>query len=419
MSRRDYPDLRQDVRRSILERIDLSREVSDEEVLDLIDAEVIRGAKSGALCYADMQRMRQDIYYSIRRLDVLQELMDDPEITEIMINGGDALFVERRGVIEAYPGRFSSESRLQDVIQQIVSACDRIVNASNPIVDCRLPDGSRVNVVLPPIALNGPVMTIRRFPKEPITMEKLILLGSVPPEIAAFLKSLVKAGYNIFVSGGTGSGKTTLLNVLSEAIPGTERVITIEDSAELQLIGIPNLVRMEMRDANLEGGGEITIRDLIRASLRMRPDRIIVGEVRGAETIDMLQAMNTGHDGSMSTGHANSARDMLRRLETMVLMGGVELPVSAIRSQIAAGLDIIVHLGRLRDRTRRVLTVDEVTGENSGEIQLRTLYRFKEEGTDAKGRIIGSWTKEAELAARGKLISSGVPWPPEESAGPQ
>ncbi len=417
MSRRDYPALRRDVRKSILERIDLSREVSDGEVLDLIDAEVIRGARSGDLGYADMQRLRQDIYYSIRRLDVLQELMDDPEITEIMVNGGDALFVERSGVIRPYPGRFSSESRLQDVIQQIVSACDRIVNASNPIVDCRLPDGSRVNVVLPPIALNGPVMTIRRFPREPITMEKLIRFGSVSPEIAAFLSCLVRAGYNIFVSGGTGSGKTTLLNVLSEAIPATERVITIEDSAELQLIGIPNLVRMEMRDANLEGGGEITIRDLIRASLRMRPDRIIVGEVRGAETIDMLQAMNTGHDGSMSTGHANSAEDMLRRLETMVLMGGVELPVSAIRSQIAAGLDIIVHLGRLRDRSRRVLTVEEVTGKRSGEIALRTLYRFREEGTDADGRILGSWAKEAELGDRGKLLSSGVSWPPDAGDG--
>ncbi len=284
MSRRDYPALRRDVRKSILERIDLSREVSDGEVLDLIDAEVIRGARSGDLSYADMQRLRQDIYYSIRRLDVLQELMDDPEITEIMVNGGDALFVERSGVIQPYPGRFSSESRLQDVIQQIVSACDRIVNASNPIVDCRLPDGSRVNVVLPPIALNGPVMTIRRFPREPITMEKLIRFGSVSPEIAAFLSCLVRAGYNIFVSGGTGSGKTTLLNVLSEAIPATERVITIEDSAELQLIGIPNLVRMEMRDANLEGGGEITIRDLIRASLRMRPDRIKVCTVSYSKT---------------------------------------------------------------------------------------------------------------------------------------
>ena len=372
-------EIRDRVHSAVINRIDFTREIGDTEVLDLIDEELIRSRAENDLDIASMKALRQDLFHSIRRLDVLQDLIDRDEITEIMINGPERIFIEKGGGLTPYQGTFSSKEKLEDVIQQIVSACNRVVNESVPIVDARLPGGARVHVVLPPIALNGPIMTIRRFPDRPIGMEDLLRFGSLSPEIAAFLSRLVRAGYNIFVSGGTGSGKTTFLNAMSAFIPGDERIITIEDNAELQILHIANLVRLEARNANVEGENEISIRDLIRASLRMRPDRIIVGEVRGGEAIDMIQAMNTGHDGSMSTGHANSAEDMLSRLETMVLMG-MDLPVPAIRGQIAAAIDIIVHLGRLRDKSRKLLEICEITGIENGQIILSRLYAIRETG---------------------------------------
>lgn len=321
--------------------------------------------------------VKKELYDSIRGMDILEELLEDKDITEIMINGYRDIFIEKYGCIERYSGSFSSKERLEDVIQQMVSGVNRRVNEASPIVDSRLNDGSRVNVVLCPIALNGPIVTIRKFPKQRITMEKLIEIGSVTKEAAEFLRLLVISGFNIFISGGTGSGKTTFLNALSNFIPSDERVITIEDSAELQLQNIENLVKLEARQANVEGENGISIRELIKSSLRMRPDRIVVGEVRGAEALDMLQAMNTGHDGSLSTGHANSPKDMLSRLETMVLMG-MDMPLSAIKSQIASGIDIIVHLGRLRDKSRKVLEIVEVTGYGNMEILTNVLYKFEE-----------------------------------------
>ncbi len=373
----------------VMERIDFSGEISDGMVLDLIDDEM--AGRTPGVPFQDRLRMRQEIFHSIRKLDILQDLLEDPEITEIMINGDDSIFIEKK---------------LHDVIQQIVANCNRVVNEASPIADARLADGARVSVVLPPVSLGGPVVTIRRFPTEPITIRRLIELGSVSEEIAAFLGRLVAAGYNIFISGGTGSGKTTFLNALSEFIPAGERVITIEDNAELQIRHIRNLVRLEARGANVEGCVPVTIRDLIRASLRMRPDRIIVGEVRGAETIDMLQTLNTGHDGSMSTGHANSARDMISRLETMTLFA-IDLPVAAIRGQIAGGIDIIVHLGRLRDHSRKVLEVCEVRGMEEGKVKLETLYRFVEEGGHGD-KVKGCWKKENELCHTEKLVFTGT-----------
>ena len=339
----------------------------------------------------------------------MEELLEDKNITEIMINGPDNIFIEKDGRIEKYNNRFSSKEKLVDIIQQIVSGVNRRVNESSPIVDSRLSDGSRVNVVLNPVAINGPVVTIRKFPEYSITMKKLIEIGSISLNVADFLKLLVNAKYNIFISGGTGSGKTTFLNVLSNYIPGDERIITIEDSAELQIQSVDNLVRMEVRQANDEGENGIDIRALIKASLRMRPDRIIVGEVRGAEALDMLQAMNTGHDGSLSTGHANSPKDMLNRLETMVLMG-VDMPLKAIKSQIASGIDIIVHLGRLRDRTRKVLEIVEITGFNGEEILTNTIYRFEEDSIEetnkdiVKGKL--KWTGST-LINQKKLFDAG------------
>jgi pilus assembly protein CpaF len=331
----EYLRIREELHGRILKKIDFSKEVGDDGILDLIDTEITEASREHGLALGEMEKMRQELFYSIRKLDVLQELLDDPSITEIMINGSESIYIERDGAIFPYPAHFASGEKLYDVIQKVVADCDRTVNTGRPIADARLPNGSRVNIVLPPAAINGPIVTIRRFPERPIRMDDLLRLGSVPEEAAGFLRCVVAAGYNIFISGGTGSGKTTFLNALSEYIPSGERVITIEDNAELQIQGIPNLVRLEARTANVEGGNEITIRDLIRTSLRMRPDRIIVGEVRGAETIDMLQAMNTGHDGSMSTGHANSPADMLLRLETLILMG-MDLPAGAIRG--TAGL---------------------------------------------------------------------------------
>lgn len=401
------PDAKKALLERIYQKLDYSREMEETEVRRLIGETLTEYKREYFLSLTEREKLGRELFYAIRKLDILQELLEDTEITEIMINGPDTIFIERRGRLSRWENEFSSKEKLEDIIQQIAAGCNRMVNEASPVVDARLPDGSRVNVVLEPVALNGPVLTIRRFPKEPIDMETLIRLGSLPRDVADWLKSLVRAGYNIFISGGTGSGKTTFLNALSEYIPPEERVITIEDSAELQIQNAPNLVRMETRNANAEGCREITIRDLIRTSLRMRPDRLIVGEVRGKEALDLLQCLNTGHDGSLSTGHANSARDMLSRLETMVLMG-MELPVSAIRRQIASGIDIIIHLGRMRDRTRKVLEIAEVIGMEKEEIQMETLYLF-EEDTKIKGREVrGRLVCKKELLHREKLIAAGL-----------
>ena len=402
----DYLEQRRKLRQMVQERLDYGRDYTDEEVEDTID-EVLMEQENLELCSVELRRrLRKELFDSLRRLDILQIFVDDSSVTEIMINGLDHIFVERDGQLQELDRAFDSMEKLQDVIQQIVAGCNRVVNEASPIVDARLSNGARVNIVMSPIALNGPIITIRRFPDKPITMQKLIAMETISPEAADFLKTLVKAGYNIFVSGGTGSGKTTFLNVLSGFIPSEQRIITIEDSAELQLQGIPNLVRLETRDGNAEGCREIGIRELIRSSLRMRPDRIIVGEVRGAEAIDMLQCMNTGHDGSMSTGHANSAADMLSRLENMVLMG-MDLPLPAIRNQIASGVDIIVHLGRIRDKSRKVLEITEVIGCENGEIRLNPLYRFEELGESSDGNVVGKLQKTGGLLHEGKLKAAG------------
>lgn len=350
--------------------------------------------------------MRKEIFNSIRKLDVLQDLIDDPQITEIMVNGANKIFIEKNGTIYPSKLRFSSETKLENIIQQMVSGSNRIINEANPIVDARLSDGSRINIVLPPVAIDGAMVTIRKFPDKPITIEQLLEYGSISEEASSFLKQLVIGGYNIFISGGTGSGKTTFLNVLSNFIPSHERIITIEDSAELQIRNIPNLVRMEVRKANTEGLNEITIRDLIKTALRQRPDRIIVGEIRDGAAFDMLQAFNTGHDGSLSTGHANSPKDMLSRLESLVLMGA-EIPLLSIQKQIASAIDVIVHLGRLRDSSRRVLEITEITGFERGDIILNPIYCFKEEG-EAEGRVIGGLKKMNKLVHRDKLIRAGL-----------
>ena len=347
----------------------------------------------------------RELFNAFRKLDLLEEFLEDDEITEVMINGTQNIFYEKKGRIFQSDKRFLSKEKLEDVIQQIVAGANRLVNEASPIVDARLADGSRVNVVLAPIALNGPIVTIRKFPTESITMKQLIAWNSISEEVAEFLALLVEAGYNIFISGGTGSGKTTFLNALSQYIPKDERIITIEDNAELRILDVPNLVSLEARNANVEGTGEVTIRQLIKSALRMRPDRIIVGEVRSAEAIDMLQALNTGHDGSLSTGHANSPEDMLSRLETMVLMG-MELPLTAIRRQIASGIDVIVHLGRLRDKSRKLLEVSEVMDYREGEIHLQTVYRYEETGEE-NGKIQGVWEKKGELKHTGKLLAAG------------
>lgn len=390
-----------------MERLDISREIPDGEILAIIDEAICERAKSQVLSLESRRKLRMEVFYSLRRLDILQELIDDEEITEIMVNGRGKIFYEKHGRILQWDKCFQSREKLEDVIQQIVGTNNRVVNEYSPIVDARLADGSRVNIVLEPIAIDGSCISIRKFPKEPITMEKMIGFGSVSRELVEFLQRLVTARYNIFISGGTGSGKTTFLNALSSFIPADERIVTIEDSAELQIRNIPNLVRLETRNDNMETGNGITIRDLIKTALRMRPDRIIVGEIRGAEALDMLQAMNTGHDGSLSTGHANSCRDMLKRIETMVLMG-MELPLTAVQAQIAAGIDILVHLGRMRDRSRKVLDVMEITGYEDHEICLNPLYRFRETGK-GEGKVTGCWEQVGELANREKLLRAGIP----------
>lgn len=400
-------ELRKQLKEKLNAELDYSREISDEEMQELIDELLIKEGKKQALSLAEKEKLRKELFHAVRKLDVLQELVDDTDVTEIMINGAEHIFIEKKGKLSRLEQKFESKEKLEDVIQQIVAACNRVVNEASPIVDARLENGARVNVVLSPVALNGPIVTIRRFPDKPITMEDLVSFGSLSEEVCKWLQKLVEAKYNIFISGGTGSGKTTFLNALSNYIPQEERIITIEDSAELQILNIPNLVRMETRNANVEGCREITIRDLIKTSLRMRPDRIIVGEVRGGEAFDMMQCLNTGHDGSMSTGHANSSKDMMSRLENMILMG-MELPLNAIRQQIASGIDILVHLGRLRDKSRKVLEIVEVLGFEQEEIQLKPLYRFQEKGEDKNGKIIGTLEKKGELAYVEKLKAAGI-----------
>ena len=378
------------IKKRVYDRLDMTGEIEDVQLKNIIGECVQEESGLYMISIREKEELEETLFNAIRRLDVLQELLEDDTITEIMINGQSDIFLERDGKITRWDKTFENETRLEDIAQKIAALSNKIVNASVPIADTRLGDGSRVSIVLPPVALNGPVITIRKFYREPLTMEKLIGLNSITREAAEFLEYAVRAKYNIFISGGTGSGKTTFLNALSGFIPKDERVITIEDSAELQIEHVENLVRLEARDANIEGKNAVKIRDLIRASLRMRPDRIIVGEVRGEETLDMVQAMSTGHDGSLSTGHGNSPKDMAARLETMILMG-MDMPVSAIRQQLSSAIDIIVHLGRLRDKTRRVLQIVEIKGINKGEIEFNTLFEFKETG-EKEGRITGSLT---------------------------
>ena len=389
----------------ILEELDMTREIEDEELTELIYRVLQEASSEEYLSLSRKTELGKELFNAFRKLDLLQEFLEDEGITEIMINGTRSIFFERDGRIHKSDKRFLSKEKLEDVIQQIVASSHRLVNEASPIVDARLADGSRVNVVLEPVAVNGPIVTIRKFGKDAITMDQLIAWNSISKEISDFLAALVAAGYNIFISGGTGSGKTTFLNALSQYIPKDERIITIEDNAELKLQDIPNLVSLEARNPNVEGTGAVTIRDLIKSALRMRPDRIIVGEVRGAEAIDMLQALNTGHDGSLSTGHANSTADMLARLETMVLMG-MNLPLPAIQRQIASGIDIIVHLGRLRDKSRKLLEVSEVLGYENGKICLQSLYKYEEEGEKA-GKITGNWRKIHEITNDQKLKMAG------------
>jgi len=389
MTNEEREELISEIKQTVNNNIDLKKDISDEEIKEAITQAVFERSSRSYLSISEKRDIITAVFNSMRRLDVIQPLVDDKSITEIMINGPDNIFIEKDGKVFRTDVCFESRQKLENVIQSIVSKVNRTVNEASPIVDARLKDGSRVNVVLPPIALNGPVMTIRKFPDRPMTIEQLIELGSITEEAARVLQRMVIAKYNIFICGGTGSGKTTFLNALSNFIPKDERIVTIEDSAELQIVNIENIVRMETRNANTEGKGEISIRDLIKTSLRMRPERIIVGEVRGAEALDMLQAMNTGHDGSISTGHANSTKDMLSRLETMVLCGA-QLPLDAIRQQIASGIDILVHLSRLRDKSRRVMEITEIVEYSDREIKLNPLFVFEEEGETADKRVIGT-----------------------------
>jgi len=389
--------------------MNLTTDISDEEILQLIDEKIFAGEESKYLSVWDKLKLQKEVFYSLRGLDVLQELVDNRKITEIMINGYQDIFIEEKGRIRRWNKTFFSKEKLEDVVQQIVSRSNRVVNEASPIVDTRLPDGSRVNVVLPPVALNGPIVTIRKFPEKAMDMGQLLELGAITEEAALFLKKLVQARMNLFISGGTGSGKTTFLNILSNYIPEDERIITIEDSAELQITQIPNLVRLETRNANVEGKNAITIRDLIKSALRMRPDRIIIGEIRDGAALDLLSALNTGHDGSLSTGHANSPEDMLSRLETMTLMSDVELPLEAVRRQISSALEIVVHLGRLRDKSRKVLQIVEVLGMQDGIIQTKSLYEFVEEGEDERGNVLGSLQPTGyQLQQTEKLKRAGI-----------
>lgn len=390
----------------VLQRMDMEHEMDDEELLELIHTTLNEAGEEKYMPLQEKIQMSRELFNAFRKLDILQDLVEDEEITEIMINGTENIFLEKNGKLFQSDKRFVSAGKLEDVIQQIVAGTNRYVNEASPIVDARLNDGSRVNIVLKPVALNGPIMTIRKFPREKVTMKQLVSWGSISEEASVFLAMLVRAKYNIFVSGGTGSGKTTFLNALSDFIPKDERLITIEDNAELQIQGVPNLVKLEARNANLEGEGAVSIRDLIKSALRMRPDRILVGEVRGDETVDMISsAMLNGHSGSMSTGHANNPMDMLHRLETMMMMG-IDLPLKAIQRQVASALDIIIHLGRLRDKSRKVLEISEVLGYENGAIRLQTMYEFREEGMK-DGKINGRLMKVKELVDREKLLAAG------------
>lgn len=381
------------LKKKLTERLQEGLNIGDQEVLEQIDQLLEESGRDNCLTVRDRERLRKELFFSVRRLDLLQELLEDPRITEIMVNGHDKIFVEKDGQVERWEKQFTSREKLEDVIQQIVGRCNRVVNENFPIVDARLADGARVNVVLPPVALDGAILTIRRFPERPVTMDQLLEWKSISPEAAEFLERLVRAGYSILIGGGTSTGKTTFLNVLSNYIPKGERLITIEDNAELQIQGVENLVRLEVKNANLEGNREITVRDLIKTALRMRPDRIVVGEVRGEEALDLLQAWNTGHEGSLGTIHANSCQDMLSRLETMALMG-MQLPIEAVRRQIAAGVEILVHLGRWRGQ-RRVLEIAEITGFCNKQIQIAPLYLWQEKNRKLE--------KAGELCRREKL----------------
>ena len=390
----------------VMLNMDMSKETGEEELQEIIRSVLDEAAKEEFLSLSEKIRISRELFNAFRRLDILQDLIEDDTVTEIMVNGTENIFYEKGGRIFRTDRHFISEDRLNDVIQQIVGSANRYVNETSPIVDARLSDGSRVNVVLKPVAVNGPIMTIRKFPKEAVTMKQLVRMGSLTEEAAAFIEILVKSKYNIFVSGGTGAGKTTFLNAMSDYIPKDERIITIEDNAELQIRGVDNLVSLESRNANLEGEGAVSIRDLIKSALRMRPDRIIVGEVRGEETVDMISsAMLNGYSGSMSTGHANNPADMLHRLETMMMMG-IDLPLQAIQRQIASALDVIIHLGRLRDKSRRVLQIEEILGYEEGRIQTKTLYEFREEGMEDE-KVKGSIVKVSEIENRGKLMAAG------------
>lgn len=411
LGKADRDALVREVRATIGEKVDLNRDTTDEEIRELVTGVVFDLSVERYLSIGEKRELIELVFNSMRRLDVLQPIIDDPTVTEIMVNGPGRVFIERSGRVSETDIRFESPQRLEDVIQAIVSRTNRAVNESSPIVDARLSDGSRINVVLPPVALNGPILTIRKFPEKPLTMEQLTAYGSVTPEVAGVLRSLVLAKYNIFICGGTGSGKTTFLNALAGFIPGEERVITIEDSAELQIPGLVNLVSLETRNANMEGKGQISMRDLIKTSLRMRPERIVVGEVRGAEALDMLQAMNTGHDGSLSTGHANSTTDMLSRLETMVLCAA-PLPLEAIRLQLASAVDILIHLARLRDRSRRVMEISEVGGCRDGQVWLNPLYEFQEAGKSRDERVDGQLVRTRNpMLYTGKYRAAGISCP--------
>lgn len=395
-----------ELRNKIRSKIDFSGALPDDGLMRIVEEIVFEWCERNPLTAAGKVQLVRRLFHSFRGLDILQPLMEDTSISEIMINHHAEIFVERRGGMSLLPVSFESRERLEDLIQTVVASVNRVVNESSPIVDARLKDGSRVHVVLPPVALKGPCMTIRKFPEQPLLMEELVAIGSLSEDAAAFLQEMVGAQYNMFISGGTGTGKTTFLNALSQFIPADERIVTIEDSAELQIRSIPNLVAMETRNANTEGKGEITIRDLIRASLRMRPSRIIVGEVRGGEALDMLQALNSGHSGSMSTGHSNGAKDMLARLETMTL-SAAELPVLVIRQQIASAIDLIIHLSRFRDRSRRVTEICEIVGMADGEVMLNPLFIFEEEG-EQDGKVVGGLKRTANPLVRlDKLIMAG------------
>lgn len=374
----------------LIESLDLSKNITDEQLQEIIASMVMEQYRGKHLPIREQIRISRELFHSIRGLDVLQEILEMDGITEIMVNSYDRIFVEQGGKLSRYPGQFASPEKLSDVIQSIAARANKRVNEASPILDTRLEDGSRVNIVLAPVCVGGPVVTIRRFPEKAITMDTLIAMGSITTDAAQFLRLLVINGYNLFISGGTGTGKTTMLNALSDYIPGTERIITIEDSAELKISHISNLVSLECRQANTEGENAVTIRDLIRTSLRMRPDRIVVGEVRGGEALDMLQAMNTGHDGSLSTGHANSPADMLSRLEVMTLMAGEEIPMAAVRSQIASALDILVHLGRMKDGSRKVLNISQIEGIRDGTIRISALFEYcrNKEDPSAPPRLV-------------------------------